>query len=248
MNEKRIPHRIGYITKFLSVSLLFSVTVILVGFISRTNDFTYASATVTSIQKAPVVVIDPGHGGEDGGALSESGIPEKKLNLTISKLCSVILTAGGYDVRLTRHDDRMVYDMYNDLENYEGNKKTYDLRNRVRFTEEADADVFVSIHLNKFCQPQYSGLQVYYSPNDPGSVEFAEAVKNTVKCYLQPGNERETKKATSSIFILKTITIPAILVECGFLSNPEELNKLIDPQYELALSFCLSTALQNRLN
>ena len=247
MTEKTIRRKTSYVTKFLAVVLLFTVTASLVGLLGRQNDASYVSAETSDPDKAPVIVVDAGHGGEDGGASSDSGIAEKDINLRIAKMCGVILLAGGYDVRLSRTDDRMIYDMYDDLEDYTGQKKIFDLRNRVRFAEEADADVFVSIHLNKFCLARYSGLQVYYSPNESASSLYAESVKNTVRQFLQPANEREIKKATSSIYILSSIKVPAILVECGFLSNPEELSRLIDPAYDLSLALCISVALQRQL-
>ena len=247
MKEKVIRKKTSYITKFLAVVLLFTVTASIIALISGRGDSPYAPVAVSEPENAPVIVIDAGHGGEDGGASSDSGIAEKDINLKIAKLCGVIFAAGGYDVRLTRTDDRLIYDMYNDLEDYTGHKKMYDLRNRVKFAEEAGANVFVSIHLNKFHLPQYGGAQIYYSPNDPASQLYASSVKETVRELLQKDNERAIKKATSSIYILKSIRVPAILIECGFLSNPADLENLTDPGYELSLALCISSALQKQL-
>ena len=247
MNEKVIRRKTSYTTKFLAAVLLFTVTASLIGLLSGLKDGAYAPVAVSDPgEKAPVIVLDAGHGGEDGGASSDSGIAEKDINLTISKLCGVILAAGGCDVRFTRTDDRLIYDMYDDLKDYTGHKKMYDLRNRVRFAEEAGADVFVSIHLNKFHQPQYGGAQVYYSPNDPASSLYAGAIKETLRDLLQSDNDRAIKKATSSISILKSITLPAVLIECGFLSNPADLENLTDPGYQLSLALCISTSLQKQ--
>ncbi len=248
MKEKYIKPKLSYVTKFIAVGLLFGVSAGIVGLVTGRDANAYvpaASPSELSGPKAPVVVIDAGHGGEDGGASSDSGVCEKELNLQISKLCGVILKAGGYDVRLTRTDDRLIYDMYDDLEDYKGKKKVYDLRNRIRFAEEAEADVFVSIHMNKFFQPQYSGLQVYYSQNNPASEEFANAVQGIVKDHLQPENTRATKMSSSSIYILKNIKIPAILVEVGFLSNPVDLRNLTDDVYRVKMSACISAAIAN---
>lgn len=245
VEEKYIKPRLAYVTKFIAVALLFGVSAGIVGFVTGRDDDTFVPTVSPSAGKAPVIVIDAGHGGEDGGASSDSGISEKDLNLQISKLCAVILKAGGYDVRLTRTDDRLVYDMYDDLEDYHGKKKVYDLRNRIRFAEEAEADVFVSIHMNKFFQSQYSGMQVYYSQNNPASADFAAAVQGSVREHLQSDNDRETKMATSSIYILKNIKIPAILVEVGFLSNPTDLKNLTDDAYRVKMASCISSALAN---
>lgn len=245
MEEKYIKPKLTYVTKFIAVGLLFGVSAGILGLLTGRDERTIVPTVSSSGEKAPVVVIDAGHGGEDGGASSDSGVCEKDLNLQISKLCGVILKAGGYDVRLTRTDDRLIYDMYDDLEDYKGKKKVYDLRNRIRFAEEAEADVFVSIHMNKFFQSQYSGTQVYYSQNNPASADFAAAVQQSVREHLQPDNSRETKMSTSSIYILKNIKLPAILVETGFLSNPTDLQNLTDDSYKVKMSACISAAIAN---
>lgn len=234
--------QMGYITQFVAVSLMFAVVSVAIGLLPGTDKKAdIVSASVET--KAPVIVIDPGHGGEDGGASSDNGLVEKELNLEVSRLCSMFLKIGGCDVKLTRQSDTLLYDLYDDREDYKGYKKTYDLRNRLRFTEEADADALISIHMNKFCQPKYSGLQVYYSPNNDLSRLLAEGIKTTVHQNLQPDNEREIKKATSSIYLLKNIDIPAVLVECGFLSNEIESQKLSTKEYRRDLASVVSTAI-----
>lgn len=200
------------------------------------------SAEDAAAPSRPIIVIDAGHGGEDGGASGTDGTKEKDLNLLVAQSLADILTAAGYDVRMTRTDDRLLYDLYGDLTDYTGHKKTYDLRNRLRFTEEAGADLLLSIHMNKFPQPQYSGLQVYYSPTAPESRTVAEVIRSYTKLYLQPENERETKAATSSIYLLHRIQRPAVMVECGFLSNEEELTRLKDEIYRRQLSLVIACA------
>ncbi len=190
----------------------------------------------------PVIVIDAGHGGEDGGASGADGTLEKDLNLQVAKALAQILSAAGYDVRLTRTDDRLLYDMYKDLSDYTGHKKTYDLRNRLRFAKEANAVLLISIHMNKFTEEQYKGLQVYYSPNDDKSRTVAELIQKYTRLYLQPDNERETKRAGNSIYLLSHCEIPAVLVECGFLSNAQELESLHSPVYQKQLALVLAAA------
>lgn len=193
-----------------------------------------------------VFVIDAGHGGEDGGA-EVGGVLEKDLNLAISENIADICTLFGTNVKLTRSDDRLLYDYYGSIDSYVGKKKTYDLRNRLRIGEEAAPVLFVSVHMNKFTQPQYKGLQVYFSPNTPESEEAAEIIQSYAKKYLSPENERETKRATNAIYILKRITIPAVLVECGFMSCPDELAMLQTNEYRektaaVIFSSCLEYA------
>ena len=245
--QKRYANR--YIAFFVLFCILFS---------ALTAFFIWCGATFvrhrgTSAEDAaapsrPIIVIDAGHGGEDGGASGEDGTKEKDLNLLVAQSLADILTAAGYDVRMTRTDDRLLYDLYGDLTDYTGHKKTYDLCNRLRFTEEAGADLLLSIHMNKFPQPQYSGLQVYYSPNAPESRTVAEVIRNYTKLYLQPENERETKAATSSIYLLHRIQRPAVMVECGFLSNEEELSRLKDDTYRRQLALVIACAAAESLS
>ena len=245
--QKRYANR--YIACFVLFCILFS---------ALTAFFIWCGATLlcgrgTSAEDAaapsrPIIVIDAGHGGEDGGASGTDGTNEKDLNLLVAQSLADILTATGYDVRMTRADDRLLYDLYGDLTDYKGHKKTYDLRNRLRFTEEAGADLLISIHMNKFPQPQYSGLQVYYSPTAPESRTVAEVIRSYTKLYLQPENNRETKAATSSIYLLHRIQRPAVMVECGFLSNEEELSRLKDDTYRRQLALVIACAAAESLS
>lgn len=206
------------------------------------------SAVSADAVTGPVtVVIDAGHGGEDGGCIGADGTLEKDLNLTIAKNVSDMLSASGVSVRLVRQDDALLYDMYGDLEDYTGKKKTYDLKNRVRFAKESECEIFVSIHMNKFTQPEYNGLQVYYSGNDSDSITAALRIQEHVRDYLQPDNDRQIKRAGSNIYLLHRLQMPAVLVECGFLSNPYELENLKDPEYQKKLSLCITAGILDGL-
>lgn len=185
--------------------------------------------------QAPDFVIDPGHGGEDGGA-EAGGILEKDLNLSVSFKIADICTIFGYDALLTRDGDRLLYDEYGDYTDYTGKKKTFDLRNRLRKAEESGAGLFIGVHMNKFPEAKYKGLQVYYSPNDEKSKNAAEFIRSYSKKYVDPANERECKKAGKSIYILNRIDMPAVLVECGFISNEEERALLTTPEYQSRLA------------
>ncbi len=191
----------------------------------------------------PVIVLDPGHGGEDGGASGKAGTLEKDLNLSITKAVATLLQSAGYDVRLTREEDTLLYDRYGDLTDYTGHKKTYDLRNRLRFAKETGAALLVSIHMNTFPDGRYSGLQVYYSPAREESRTVASLIQTYVRRYLQPENEREIKKANSSIYLLSRSESPAVLIECGFLSNEKELSLLTNPTYQKELALTLAAAI-----
>ena len=240
----------GYIALFLIFCLIF--TALIGGFAwlgtSLSSQREKVPAEDASAAARPIIVIDAGHGGEDGGASGEDGTKEKDLNLLVAQALSDILTAVGYDVRMTRTNDCLLYDLYGELTDYTGHKKTYDLRNRLRFTKEAGADLLISIHMNKFPQPQYSGLQVYYSTGAPESRTVAGVIRNYTRQYLQPQNEREIKAATSSIYLLHRCDIPAVMVECGFLSNEEELSRLKDETYRRQLALVVACAAAESLS
>ena len=186
----------------------------------------------------PQILIDPGHGGEDGGA-SVGDTLEKDLNLEISGCLSELYALFGIRSEMTRTEDIMLYDRFDDLEDYRGKKKTYDLRCRLRLAEESGAALYVGVHMNQFPKESSRGLQVYYSPNTDESARAAQITQSYAKKYLDPNNSRETKKATSAIYILKRITMPAVLVECGFLSNNEERALLETPEYRLKVAAVL---------
>ena len=182
------------------------------------------------------VVIDAGHGGEDGGAVAANGALEKDLNLAVAFYLYDLLKANGVNVIMTRTDDRLLYDKN---ENYIGRKKVLDLAARRRIAEEAGDCLFVSIHMNAYPLPQYGGLQVWYSPNHPDSEALALSVRDSVKATLQPDNDRPIKRATSSIYLLHHLQCPSVLVECGFLSNPSDASLLSSVDYQKQLSLAI---------
>ena len=196
-----------------------------------------------AVPAVPVFILDPGHGGEDGGAVAEDGTMEKDLNLEISLTMGELADFLGYPTVLTRHKDEMLYDRYDDLIDYDGKKKTYDLRNRLRYAEESGGAVFCSIHMNKFPSPSCKGLQVYYGPEAEASKSCAAVLQSFARTFLDAGNKREIKKADSSIYLLHRIRMPAVLVECGFLSNPEECALLNTSAYRRKTAAVLITAL-----
>lgn len=191
-------------------------------------------------EKTVTVILDPGHGGEDGGAVGAGDVYEKDLNLAIAKEVESYLKMNGISVICTRNEDILLYDRNVD---YKGRKKMLDLAARLKISRETENSVFVSIHMNAFPQTQYSGLQVYYSPNDDTSADLAALIQNDTKSLLQPTNTRKIKPASSNIYLLDRITTPAVLVECGFLSNAEECALLSDAEYRQKLSLILANAI-----
>lgn len=190
------------------------------------------------------VIIDPGHGGEDGGAVGADGTVEKELNLSISLMLRDLLAASGVNVRLTRTEDTMLYDRNTD---YHGRKKQLDLAARMQQCRENPGALFVSIHMNSFPQKKYDGLQVYYPAEDTTAAALARDIQAAVKSSLQPQNLRQAKASAGNIFLLKNNPCHAVLVECGFLSNDAECARLCDEDYQRSLAQLLHDAIMKYL-
>ncbi len=193
------------------------------------------------------VIIDAGHGGEDGGTSSANGLIEKDVNLSIARILCDMLKASGINVVMTREEDKLLYDRNTD---YHGRKKKLDHAARLNIMKDIENAVFISIHMNSYTDPRYSGLQVWYSQNFSDSIRLADLIQDNNKKMLQSENTRRTKAATSAIFLLNEATCPAVLVECGFLSNSVEAAKFAGDEYRQQISFMLFCSildfLQNR--
>ena len=194
-------------------------------------------------EEKPTVIIDAGHGGEDGGA-EVDGVLEKDINLSIAGKLADILRVCGYRVTEIRDTDISVYD--DDAETLR-EKKVSDLKRRVEIVNESDNNILISIHQNKFDNSAYSGAQVFYSTNNDNSRVLAEAVRNSVVSLLQNDNTRELKPAGSDIYLLDHAAVPAIIVECGFLSNDEERAKLLDSGYQSEMAYSIAMGVMEYL-
>ena len=182
---------------------------------------------------APHIVIDAGHGGEDGGAVAPDGTVEKEINLQVACCLCDLLQVFGYRVSMTRQTDTMVHTEGATLRE----RKVSDMKHRLAMIE--TADLTVSIHQNKFAVEKYSGAQVFYGTGHPDSRVVAESIRTAVVALLQPDNTRPLKAGESSVYLLSHATTPMVLVECGFLSNKAELGKLKDPVYQRQLAFAV---------
>ena len=234
-----------YTFLFALFAILSCILVLLIGlyFGKYLKGLHEKSKAVSAISNTVTYVIDAGHGGEDAGAIAYDGTLEKDLNLEISTLLCGLLELNGNNVKMTRDSDTLLYDYYNDLEDYTGQKKVYDLKNRLRIAEEYENSIYVGIHMNKFSVAKYKGLQVYYSPNNENSFDFASKIRDNTRLYLQKDNKREIKRADSSIYILNKANMPAVLIECGFLSNDEELTNLKDNDYRAKLAITIFSSI-----
>lgn len=199
-------------------------------------------AIFTDGDPRPVIILDPGHGGEDSGAVGIDGVYEKDLNLSVAEKLCALLRFEGWTVIMTRSDDRLLYDPSVALSH-----KTQDLKTRLDYGRRYPDGVFVSIHMNKFPAESCQGLQIYYSNNHPDSQRLAADLQGAVQNRLSPDNHREIKSATSSIYILHRIQIPAILIECGFISNREESALLQDENYQNKLIAIIADGLTRQL-
>jgi N-acetylmuramoyl-L-alanine amidase len=174
-----------------------------------------------------VIIIDPGHGGIDGGAVGKSGTIEKNINLDISKKLKAYIESGGDTCIMIREVDEGLYGEYGSIRN----KKNEDLKNRKDIIKQFKADIFISVHLNSFPQSQYYGAQVFYPENNEESKLLARKVQEELISILNRGNKR-VEKESNSYYLLKDNPVPSILIECGFLSNPEEERLLNDSEYQ----------------
>lgn len=191
-------------------------------------------------EKKPTIVVDAGHGGEDGGAVGINGQVEKDINLAIALALSQDLKAAGFPVILVRDGDYSVGDQ--SLSTVAERKRS-DTKNRVQLVEKTGECVLLSIHQNQFSQSQYSGAQMFYSPNHPESALLAECIRQSVVESLQPENTRQNKEAGEEIYLLAQCQVPAVLIECGFLSNLEEAEQLSQPQYQQAMAAAIYNGL-----
>ncbi len=192
--------------------------------------FKSQEVSVNSIKNAAsdIVVIDPGHGGIDGGCVGEGNILEKDLNLKVARKLEKIFSDNGYKVVMTRTEDRLLSD---DLDAKIRTQKTQDLKKRVEIANESGGAIFISVHMNEYTSPEISGAQVFYNKNDEIGEKYAKSVMSALK-KVDPKNKRVSKEIPNKNLVFNRLTIPGILVECGFLSNPEECKKLQDELYQ----------------
>ncbi len=211
---------------------LFICTAVILGafFLSRLSSV--VSLNVSAPITGSTIVIDPGHGGEDGGAVSVTGLHESQLNLEIALRLDDLLRFLGANTKLIRTTDISVYTEGTTI----AQKKVSDIHERVRIVEETPNAVLVSIHQNHFSQSQYRGAQVFYAQ---GSQELAQGIQSTIATHVDQNNHRECKPA-SDIYLLEHISCPAVLVECGFLSNPQEELLLREADYQKKLAAAIA--------
>lgn len=175
-----------------------------------------------------VIALDAGHGGPDGGASSKQGLIEKDINLAVSLYLRDYLQQVGAVVVMTREEDKDLAEA--DTKGY-SKRKTEDLKTRVRFIEERQADLLVSIHMNSIPSPRWRGAQTFYYPNHEDSANLAALVQEELRRNLE-NTDRVANRSDKKVYLLEAVRIPSVLVEVGFLSNPGEAELLGSESYQ----------------
>ena len=201
--------------------------------LSVITDRKEAVPTVSLPVSGKTIVIDAGHGKPDEGAESSNGTTEAETNLKIALKIQNLLEQSGSSVVLTRSDENAIYDI--DAKTLR-QKKISDIHNRVKIGNESSADIFVSIHLNKIPQQQYDGWQTFYKAGSENGQKLAVSIQNNLNKAIQKENNR-VAKTIDNIYIIKHVEIPIAIVECGFLSNPEEEKLLLQDEYQNKLAW-----------
>jgi len=197
-------------------------------------------AQITPVDGRTCIIIDAGHGGVDGGTTSCTGILESQINLQISLRLDDLLHLLGYETKMIRTTDVSVYTEGESI----AAKKVSDLKNRVKTVNETENAVLISIHQNYFDDGRYSGAQVFY--NKEGNLLSKELQRELIST-LDSSNTRQAKMS-SGIYLMEKVSCPAALIECGFLSNPEEEAKLRDPIYQKKLCSVIACVISRYLN
>lgn len=176
------------------------------------------------------IVIDAGHGLPDGGAVSENGVEECNLNLQIAMLLQERLECNGYDVIMTRSTENNIAD--SDKQGSIREIKVSDLNNRVKIANESNADFMISIHMNKYSESKYWGWQTFYSKNSENGKKLANLIQNSISKNIYDRQNKRTPLSIDGIKIVDKTNIPVVIVECGFLSNSEDLRLLQTEEYQ----------------
>lgn len=206
-------------------------------FVVQAARYNLAVMAASAEEDAALVIVDAGHGGEDGGASTADGVLESQLNLAIALRLEQVLALCGCPVEMIRRTDTAVYS--EGAESF-SEKKTSDLKNRVAQVNAAPRAILISIHQNHFTQSQYAGAQVFYAASE-GSRDLAEITQGALRQALDPDNNREIKPG-DAIYLLEQIQCPGVLVECGFLSNAAEAKQLQTPTYQTKIACAVAGA------
>lgn len=197
--------------------------------------------TSGSAKEKFVIAIDAGHGGRDPGVVSKKGDIEKDINLSIATKLKRLMEAEGARVVMVRENDDALYG-----EN-DSNKKVADMRNRASLVNESDAELFVSIHVNSYVDESVCGSQTFYLKGNEDGAKLATCIQKNMN-KLNSEKKEKAAKANNSYYLLKNILVPSVIVECGFLSNPVELELLKDEGYQENVAFAIHMGIMEYIN
>lgn len=226
------------ITIYSTVAILLVISILCVQRINSTPVPISAMAQYSA--KLPTIIIDAGHGGVDGGSSGIDGTVEKDINLSIALKLRDTLEFYGFETIMIREEDKSIH---SEGANTIREKKVSDLHNRLNIINSTENCLFVSIHQNYFEQTQYSGTQVFYSPNNPESKVMAETMQKTIVNMLQKDNSRQIKQADKTLYLLNKAEKPAIMIECGFMSNEKELALIKSEEYQQQLALSITNGI-----
>jgi len=231
------------IISFFALAAVFLISVITVS--KNSSEGIKAASEISRKEIDETIILDAGHGGEDGGAVADDGTLEKDLNLIISNDTAAYFELFGIPYIPVRTEDISVCD--EGLSTIRERKRS-DIMNRYELINSTENSILLSIHQNFFTDSKYYGTQVFYSDNNESSKLLAGEIRKSVIDALAPDNTREIKPSDSSIYLLYKAETTSVLVECGFISNAEELSKLKTPVYDSQLAYFIFRGLLNYLN
>lgn len=228
--------------RFLYFLFCFVVSAAVIGLSSLGSRTVTVLSEQEPIERSHRIIIDPGHGGEDGGTSSQAGKPESEYNLQISLRLNDLFQLLGYETRMTRTENISIYTKGETL----AQKKVSDLKERVRIVQETENALLLSIHQNHFTDSRYSGAQVFYAPT-AGSEALAKQIQTKLGFSLNEANDRQCKKS-SGIYLMEHIPCTGVLIECGFLSNAEEAAKLCTEEYQKKICCIIVSGVSEHLS
>ena len=229
MLKKLWANRVGTLIVLLCAYLL------VFGFISTAEE-PIPAIEADADSGLPTIILDAGHGGIDSGCVSINGVEEKDINLSIMLKLREMLDAAGFETVVTRDTDKSIHDVgVTGL----GNQKKSDMENRLKIINSYDNALFVSVHQNQFTDSKYYGAQMFYPEGSAESEQLAQSLQSSITSRLQPENTREIKPVGDEIYLLHYASCPAVMAECGFLSNQEEADKLESDEYQSCMAFSI---------
>ena len=226
------------------VTFTFCLCICVIGYTALKMNDTIAT-TSDANQNDLVLILDAGHGGLDGGCSASDGSVEKNINLNIMLSVRDLSKLFGYNVETTRDTDKSIHD-----KGITGirKQKISDMENRLELFNKYNNSICVSIHQNTFSDPKFNGAQMFYSNKNETSEQFATIMQQQFVANLQPDNQREIKLCGKELYLCYYCDNPAVMVECGFLSNPEEAAKLTTTDYQKKVAFTIFTGINKFAN